>query len=207
MSKKVDIFDIKGKKKGKYDLSDEIFGIEVNEPAIHTAVVWHLANCRQGTQSAKTRAEVSGGGIKPRPQKGSGRSRQGSIRSPQWKGGGVVFAPKPRDYSFKMNKKVKRLAMKSAFTVKANDMQIMVLDNIKFDEIKTKQMAEACNLLKLESALFVLEENDKNVILSARNLPGVKTAQVNTISVYDILNHDMLVMTKAAADMIQEVYI
>jgi len=202
----VDVINMSGVKAGTIELSDDIFGIEVNEHVMHLAVVQYLANQRQGTQSAKTRAEVSGGGIKPRPQKGSGRSRQGSTRSPQWVGGGVVFAPKPRDYSFKLNHKVKRLALKSALSVKVRDGQIIVLDDLKMDSVKTKEMKKVMDNIKAGKALVVIPESDTNVILSARNLAGVKTASVGTINVYDILKYENLVVTKSAVEKIQEVY-
>ena len=201
-----DLYNMEGLKVGAYELPEEIFGIEPNESVLHAAVVQYLNNQRQGTKSAKTRAEVSGGGIKPRPQKGTGRSRQGSIRSPQWKGGGIVFAPKPRDFSTKLNKKVKRIAMKSAFSVKAAGNDVMVLDKLEFDGIKTKQMVDVLKGLEVSNALFVINENDKNVVLSARNIPDVKTASVNTLNVYDLLMYDKLVMTRDAADSIGEVY-
>jgi len=202
----VDILNMEGAKVGDYELSDEIFGIEPNESALHAAVVQYLANRRLGTKSAKTRAEVSGSGIKPRPQKGTGQSRQGSKRSPQWVGGGIVFAPKPRDFSKKVNKKVKRLAMKSAFSVKAADNHIIILDNLAFGEIKTKLMTKVMKSLNIENALFIVNESDRNVALSARNIPGIKTAPVNAINVYDILKYDALVLTKDAADKAQEAY-
>ena len=202
----VDVYKMSGAKAGTIELSDDIFGIEVNEHVLHLAVVQYLANQRQGTQSAKTRAEVRGGGIKPRPQKGSGRSRQGSIRSPQWKGGGVVFAPKPRDYSFKLNRKVKRLALKSALTVKAQENQIIVLEDLKLDAIKTKEMQKVMENIKAGKALVVIPESDQNVILSARNIANVKTASVGTINVYDIMKYENFVVTKAAVEKIQEVY-
>jgi len=202
----VDVYKMSGAKAGTIELSDDIFGIEVNEHVLHLAVVQYLANQRQGTQSAKTRAEVRGGGIKPRPQKGSGRSRQGSIRSPQWKGGGVVFAPKPRDYSFKLNRKVKRLALKSALTVKAQENQIIVLEDLKLDAIKTKEMQKVMENIKAGKALVVIPESDQNVILSARNIANVKTASVGTINVYDIMKYENFVVTKAAVEKLQEVY-
>ena len=202
----VDVYNMSGAKSGSMELSDDVFGIEVNEHVLHLAVVQYLANQRQGTQSAKTRAEVRGGGIKPRPQKGSGRSRQGSIRSPQWKGGGVVFAPKPRDYSFKLNRKVKRLALKSALSVKVRDNQLIVLDELKMDAIKTKEMQKVMDNIKAGKALVVIPESDQNVILSARNIADVKTASVGTINVYDILKYENLVVTKSAVEKIQEVY-
>jgi len=202
----VTVYKMSGAEAGTIELSDDIFGIEVNEHVLHLAVVQYLANQRQGTQSAKTRAEVRGGGAKPRPQKGSGRSRQGSIRNIQWKGGGVAFAPKPRDYSFKLNRKVKRLAMKSALSAKALENQIIILEDLKLDAIKTKEMQKVMNNIKAGKALVVIPESDSNVILSARNLADVKTASVGTINVYDILKYDNLVVTKEAVEKIQEVY-
>lgn len=203
----VAVFDMNGKETGSIELNDSIFGIEVNEHVVHLAVVQYLANQRQGTQSAKTRAEVRGGGRKPWRQKGTGRARQGSIRSPQWTGGGVVFAPKPRDYSFKLNKKVKRLALKSVLSQKVNDQKIVVLDELKFDGVKTKSMVKVLENLKLNNALVVIDNNDKNVILSTRNIPNVKTADVSTINTYDILKFDTLLVTKDAVNKIQEVYV
>ena len=202
----VSVYNIEGKEVGSVELSDAVFGVEVNEHLVHMAVVSQLANNRQGTQSAKTRAEVSGGGRKPWRQKGTGHARQGSTRSPQWKGGGVVFAPKPRDYSFKMNKKEKRIALLSALTSRVNEKKIVVLDDIKFDAIKTKKFASVMNNLKLNKALLVLNDNDQNVIISARNIPTVKVSLTNTINVYDILKYDTLVVTKAAVATIEEVY-
>ncbi len=203
----VAVFDMNGKETGSIELDDNIFGIEVNEHVVHLSVVQYLANQRQGTQSTKTRAEVRGGGRKPWKQKGTGRARQGSIRSPQWKGGGVVFAPKPRDYSFKLNKKVKRLALKSVLSQKVNDQKIMVLDELKLDSVKTKDMVKVLENLKLDRALVVIDNNDKNVILSTRNIPNVKTADVTTINSYDLLKYDTLVVTKDAVNKIQEVYV
>ena len=202
----VSVYNIEGKEVGSLELNDAIFAVEVNEHLVHMAVVSQLANNRQGTQSAKTRAEVSGGGKKPWKQKGTGHARQGSTRSPQWTGGGVVFAPKPRDYSFKMNKKEKRIALLSALTSRALEKKIVVLDNISFDEIKTKAFASVLTNLKLNKALVVLNDNDKNVILSARNIPTVKVSLTNTINVYDILKYDTLIVTKAAVATIEEVY-
>lgn len=202
----VAVYNIEGNKVDSIDLNDEIFGIEPNKEVVHMAVVQYLANQRQGTQSAKTRAEVRGGGRKPWRQKGTGRARQGSIRSPQWKGGGVVFAPKPRDYSFKLNKKVKRLALKSVLSQKVIEEKLIVLDEISFSEIKTKQMAKVVDNLKLEKALFVMDGENKNVVLSARNIPNIKTAGVNSINVYDILKYDAFVVTKQAVEKMQEVY-
>ena len=198
---------MEGKEVGKLDLSDAIFGVEVNEHLIHMAVLQQLADKRQGTQKAKTRSEVSGGGRKPWRQKGTGHARQGSIRAPQWKGGGVVFAPVPRDYSFKMNKKEKRAALKSALTDKAQSNNIIVVDELKFDEIKTKKFAEVMNNLKAtRKALVVLADNDKNVVLSARNLAEANTTLTNTLNVYDIVNARTLVLTKDAVAKIEEVY-
>ena len=202
----VSVYNIEGKEVGSIELNDEVFGVEINEHLVHMAVVSQLANNRQGTQSAKTRAEVSGGGRKPWKQKGTGHARQGSTRSPQWTGGGVVFAPKPRDYSFKMNKKEKRIALLSALTSRALEKKIVVLDDIKFDEVKTKAFASVLNNLNLNKALVVLNDNDKNVILSARNIPTVKVSLTNTINVYDILKYDTLIVTKASVATIEEVY-
>lgn len=202
----VKVYNIEGKEVGSIELNDAIFGVEVNEHLMHMAVVSQLANKRQGTQSAKTRAEVSGGGRKPWRQKGTGHARQGSTRSPQWKGGGVVFAPKPRDYSFKMNKKEKALAIKSALTSRVAADKIVVLDSISFDEIKTKKMASVLESLKVNKALVVLDKKDDNVILSARNIPTVRTATSNAINVYDIVKYDTLVITKDAVAQIEEVY-
>lgn len=200
------VLNMNGDKVGQIELSDDIFAVEINEHVLHMAVVQHLANKRQGTQSALTRAEVRGGGRKPWRQKGTGRARQGSIRSPQWKGGGVVFAPKPRDYSFKLNKKVKRLALKSALTAKYNDYNVFVLDELKLDAPKTKDMAKVLNNIGVKKALVVIADNDQNVILSARNIPAVKTASVGTINPYDILKYDAFVVTKDAVAQIEEVY-
>ena len=202
----VSVYNMEGKEVGKIDLNDAIFGVEINEHLVHMAVVQHLANKRQGTQKAKTRAEVSGGGRKPWRQKGTGHARQGSTRAPQWKGGGVVFAPKPRDYSFKMNKKEKALAIKSALTTRVQADKIYVLDGISFDEIKTKKMVAVMDNLKLDKALVVLDKKDDNVILSARNIPTVRTALTNAINVYDIVKYDALVITKDAVAQIEEVY-
>jgi large subunit ribosomal protein L4 len=207
-----------GKVVGTTELDDGVFGVAVNEAAMHMAVVQYLANQRQGTQSALTRAEVRGGGIKPRPQKGTGRSRQGSTNAPQWTGGGVVFAPKPRSYSFKVNRKLKRLALKSALTTKVENEKILVLDELKMLEIKTKSMKAVLNSLSVlneakrgsakyaSQVLVVMAEADTNIIKSAKNLPGVKTASVNTLNVYDILKYDRFVVTSAAAQKISEVY-
>ena len=202
----VSVYNIEGKEVGSLELNDAIFGVEINEHLVHMAVVQQLANNRQGTQKAKTRSEVSGGGRKPCRQKGTGHARQGSTRAPQWTGGGVVFAPTPRDYSFKMNKKEKRAALKSALTSRVVDSKIVVLDEIKFNEIKTKNFANVMKNLKLDKALMVIGDNDANVILSARNIPDVKVSQPNTINVYDILKYDTLVVTKDAVAKIEEVY-
>ena len=202
----VKVYNIEGKEVGSMELNDAIFGVEVNSHLMHMAVVQQLANKRQGTQSAKTRSEVSGGGRKPWRQKGTGHARQGSTRAPQWKGGGVVFAPKPRDYSFKMNKKEKALAIKSALTTRVQADKIYVLDGISFDEIKTKKMVAVMDNLKLDKALVVLDQKDENVILSARNIPTVRTALANAINVYDIVKYDALVITKDAVAQIEEVY-
>ena len=203
---KVSVYNIEGNKVGDMELNDAVFGVEVNEHLVHMAVVSQLANKRQGTQSAKTRSEVSVGGRKPWRQKGTGHARQGSTRAPQWTGGGIVFAPKPRDYSFKMNKKEKNLALKSVLTSKVAEDKLIVLDSISFDEIKTKKMVAVLNNLKADKALVVLNDNDKNVILSAKNIPDVKTALTNTINVYDILKYDKLIVTKDAVATIEEVY-
>ncbi|MCI8508401.1 MAG: 50S ribosomal protein L4 [Lachnospiraceae bacterium] len=202
----VAVYNIEGKEVDKLELNDSVFGVEINEHLVHMAVVAQLANNRQGTQSAKTRAEVRGGGRKPWRQKGTGHARQGSTRSPQWTGGGVVFAPKPRDYSMKLNKKEKANAMKSALTSRVNEEKFIVLDELKFDEIKTKKFVEVLNNLEVAKALVVTKDNDQNVVLSARNVPGVKTALTNTINVYDILKYDTVVITKDAVAAIEEVY-
>ena len=202
----VAVYNQKGEKTGIMDISDDIFAVKVNEHAVHMAVVQYLANQRQGTKGTKTRSEVRGGGRKPWRQKGTGHARQGSIRSPQWTGGGVVFAPKQRDFSIKLNKKQKRLALKSALSQKVLDEKFIVLDELSLPEIKTKEMLKVCSDLKTDNALVVLDTVDKNVILSARNVPGLKTAGVNTINVYDILKHDTFVVTKEAVTQMQEVY-
>lgn len=202
----VAVYNMNGSEVGTLELNDAVFGVEVNEHLVHLAVVQQLANNRQGTQKAKTRAEVSGGGKKPWRQKGTGHARQGSTRAPQWTGGGVVFAPTPRDYSFKINKKEKRLALKSALTSRVQENKLVVLDELKLEGIKTKNMKAVLDNLKVSKALIVLDENDQNVVLSARNLPDVKTALTNTINVYDILKYNTLVVTKAAVAMIEEVY-
>ena len=203
----IKVVDMQGNSAGTVELNDSIFGIEPNEVVMHTMVVNYLAAQRQGTQSALTRSEVSGGGRKPWRQKGTGRARQGSTRSPQWYHGGVAFAPKPRDYRLSVNKKVRRLAMKSAFSCKAKDDEIIVVDEIKLDEIKTKSIVKMLEAVGSDKkALIVLPGMDKNVILSARNIKGVKTAQVNELNVYDILNADKLIICKDAVEKIEEVY-
>jgi len=203
----VAVVDMKGTKVDEINLADSIFGIEPNAAVMHDLVVNYLANQRQGTQSALTRSEVRGGGRKPWRQKGTGHARQGSIRAPQWTKGGVVFAPKPRDYSYTVNKKVRRLAMKSAFSAKAQDNDIIVIDSIKLDEFKTKAIVEMLKAVGSEKkALIVLPEVDKMVIKSASNIPGVKTAQVNELNVYDMLNADKLIIAKGAVEKIEEVY-
>jgi large subunit ribosomal protein L4 len=202
----VTVYNIEGKKVDTIELKDSVFGVDINDNLVHRAVVSQLANKRQGTQSAKTRAEVRGGGRKPWRQKGTGHARQGSIRSPQWKGGGVVFAPKPRDYSFKMNKKEKTLALKSALTSRVNAEKLLVLDQFGFDEIKTKRMQEVLDNLKVNRALIVIDKKDDNVALSARNLPNVRAILSTSINVYDILKYDTLVITKDAVAQIEEVY-
>ena len=202
----VKVYNMEGKEVGTLELNDAVFGVEVNEHLMHLAVVGQLANKRQGTQSAKTRSEVSGGGRKPWKQKGTGHARQGSTRAPQWTHGGVVFAPKPRDYSVKMNKKEKALAIKSALTSRVAEEKIYVVDSLSFDEIKTKKMAAVLDSLKVEKALVVLDKKDENVILSARNLPEVRTVMSNGINVYDILKYGSLVITKDAVAQIEEVY-
>ena len=202
----VSVFNMEGKEVGTIELNDAVFGAPINEHLVHMSVVQHLANKRQGTQKAKTRSEVSGGGRKPWRQKGTGHARQGSIRAPQWKGGGVVFAPVPRDYSFKLNKKEKRAALKSVLTSRVQDGKLIVVDDLKFDEIKTKKFKAVMDNLKVSKAFVVLADNDEKVVLSARNIPAVKTAQVNTINVYDILKGDTLVLTKDAVAKIEEVY-
>ena len=203
---KVSVYNMEGKEVDTMELNDSVFGVEVNEHLVHMAVVQQLANNRQGTQKAKTRSEVSGGGRKPWRQKGTGHARQGSTRAPQWTGGGVVFAPTPRDYSFKLNKKEKRAALKSVLTSAVAENKFLVLDELKFDEIKTKNFVQVMNNLKVDKALVVLNEKDANVEMSARNIPDVKMALTNTINVYDILKYNTVVVTKAAAETIQEVY-
>ena len=202
----VSVYNIEGNQVGEMELSDAVFGVEINEHLVHMAVVNHLAAKRQGTQSAKTRSEVSGGGKKPWRQKGTGHARQGSIRAPQWTGGGVVFAPKPRDYSFKLNKKEKRAALKSALTSRVVENKIIVLDAFNMDEIKTKKFKAVMDALKVSKALVVVGGDNKNVVLSARNIPSVKTASTATINVYDILKYDTLVITQDAVATITEVY-
>ncbi|MCR5100723.1 MAG: 50S ribosomal protein L4 [Butyrivibrio sp.] len=203
----VSVYNIEGKEVGTIDLNDAIFGVDVNEHLVHLAVVQQLADNRQGTQKAKTRSEVSGGGRKPWRQKGTGHARQGSTRAPQWTGGGVVFAPVPRDYSFKMNKKEKRAALKSALTDKVQNNNLIVVDELKFDEFKTKKFAEIMNNLKAtRKALVVLADNDQKVVKSAKNLEQVTTTLINTLNVYDIVNANTLVLTKDAVAKIEEVY-
>ena len=202
----VSVYNIEGKEVGTIDLSDAVFGVEVNEHLVHMAVVSQLANKRQGTQKAKTRSEVSGGGRKPWRQKGTGHARQGSTRSPQWTGGGVVFAPTPRDYTIRLNKKEKRAALRSALTSRVQDNKFIVVDELKFDEIKTKKFQNVMDNLKVSKALVVLADNDQNTVLSARNIAGVKTSQVGSINVYDILKYNTVVATKAAVASIEEVY-
>lgn len=203
---KVSVYNIEGKVVGDMELNYAVFGVEVNTHLVHQAVVLQLANKRQGTQSAKTRSEVSGGGRKPWRQKGTGHARQGSTRSPQWTGGGIVFAPKPRDYSFKMNKKEKNLALKSVLTTKVAENKFIVVDGLSFDEIKTKNMVNVLKNLEVKKALVVTDDDNKNVTLSSRNIPGVKTAFTNTINVYDILKYDKMVVAKDVISKIEEVY-
>ena len=200
----VSVYNMEGKEVGKMDLNDAVFGVEINEHLVHMAVVQNLANKRQGTQKAKTRSEVSGGGRKPWRQKGTGHARQGSTRAPQWKGGGVVFAPTPRDYSFKLNKKEKRAALKSVLTSRVQDNKLIVLDELKFDAIKTKDFKKVMDNLKVDKAMVVIGGQDENVILSARNLPTVNTAVAENINVYDILKGDTLVLTKDAVKHLEE---
>ena len=203
----VSVYNMEGSEVGKLDLNDSVFAVDVNEHLMHMAVVLQLANKRQGTQKAKTRSEVSGGGRKPWRQKGTGHARQGSTRSPQWTGGGVVFAPTPRDYSFKMNKKEKAGAIKSALTTKVNEEKFFVMDSLKFDEIKTKKMGGVLDALKVNKALVVLDgEDNDNVEVSARNIAGVRTVYSNAINVYDILKYDTIIITKSAVAKIEEVY-
>ena len=202
----VSVYNMEGNEVGTIELSDAVFGVDINEHLVHMAVVAQLANKRQGTQKAKTRSEVSGGGRKPWRQKGTGHARQGSTRAPQWTGGGVVFAPVPRDYTIRLNKKEKRLALKSALTSRLQENKLIVVDELKFDEIKTKNFVNVMNNLKADKALVVLNENDANVVMSARNIPTVKTALTNTINVYDILKYNKLILTKDAVATIEEVY-
>ena len=202
----VSVYNMEGKEVGTIELNDAVFGVEVNEHLVHMAVVQQLANNRQGTQKAKTRSEVSGGGRKPWRQKGTGHARQGSTRAPQWTGGGVVFAPVPRDYSFKLNKKEKRAALKSALTSKVQANNLVVVDELKFDEIKTKNFTNVMNNLKVQKGLVVIAENDANVVLSARNVADVDTTLVNTINVYDVMKAKTVVLTKDAVAKIEEVY-
>ena len=202
----VAVYNMEGKEVGTIELNDSVFGVEVNEHLVHMAVVQQLANNRQGTQKAKTRSEVSGGGRKPWRQKGTGHARQGSTRAPQWTGGGVVFAPTPRDYTIKLNKKERRLALKSVLTAKVQENKFIVLDELKLDEIKTKKFQAVLDNLNVNKAMVVLNENDKNVVMSAKNIPNVITAQTNTINVYDILKYNTMIVTKAAVETIQEVY-
>ena len=202
----VAVYNMQGEQVDTIELNDAVFGVEVNEHLVHMAVVAQLANKRQGTQKAKTRSEVSGGGRKPWRQKGTGHARQGSIRAPQWTGGGVVFAPTPRDYTIRLNKKEKRAALKSALTSRVNENKFIVVDELKFDEIKTKKFRNVMDNLKVSKALVVLADNDQNTVLSARNIADVKTASVGTINVYDILKYNTVVATKAAVASIEEVY-
>ncbi len=202
----VSVYNMEGKEVGTIELNDAVFGVEVNEHLVHMAVVQQLANNRQGTQKAKTRSEVSGGGRKPWRQKGTGHARQGSTRSPQWTGGGVVFAPTPRDYSFKLNKKEKRAALKSSLTSKVQDAKLIVVDELKFDEIKTKNFVNVMNNLKVQKGLVVIADNDANVVMSARNVADVNTTLVNTINVYDVMKAKTVVLTKEAVAKIEEVY-
>ena len=202
----VSVYNMEGKEVGSMELNDAVFGVEVNEHLVHLAVVAQLANKRQGTQKAKTRSEVSGGGRKPWRQKGTGHARQGSTRYPQWKGGGIVFAPTPRDYTIRLNKKEKRAALRSALTSRVQDNKFIVVDELKFDEIKTRKFQNVMDNLKVSKALVVLADNDQNTVLSARNIADVKTSQVGSINVYDILKYNTVVATKAAVASIEEVY-
>ena len=202
----VAIYNMEGKEVGTMELNDAVFGVEINEHLVHLAAVSQLANKRQGTQKAKTRSEVSGGGRKPWRQKGTGHARQGSTRAPQWTGGGVVFAPVPRDYTVKMNKKEKRAALKSALTSRVQESKLVVVDELKFDEIKTKKMQGVLDALNVKKALIVLKDNDQNVLLSARNIADVRTVLTSTLNVFDILKYDTVVVTKAAVENIEEVY-
>ena len=203
---KVSVYNMEGKEVETMELDDAVFGVDVNEHLVHMAVVRQLANNRQGTQKAKTRSEVRGGGRKPWRQKGTGHARQGSTRAPQWTGGGVVFAPTPRDYSFKLNKKEKRAALKSALSSRVAENKFVVVDELKFDAIKTKDFAKVMSNLGVEKALVVINDNDTNVVMSAKNIPTVKTASTSTINVYDILKYNTVVVTKDAVNTIQEVY-
>ena len=202
----VSVYNMEGNEVGTLELNDAVFGVEVNEHLVHLAVVAQLANKRQGTQKAKTRSEVSGGGRKPWRQKGTGHARQGSTRAPQWTGGGMVFAPTPRDYTIRLNKKEKRAALKSALTSRVNENKFIVVDSLSFDEIKTKNFKAVMDNLKVSKALVVLDEESTNAAISAKNIPTVKTARVNTINVYDILKYNTVVATKAAVTSIEEVY-
>ena len=202
----VAVYNMEGKEVDKIELNDSIFGVEINEHLVHMAVLQQLANRRQGTQKAKTRSEVRGGGRKPWRQKGTGHARQGSTRSPQWTGGGVVFAPTPRDYSFKLNKKEKRAALKSALTSRVVENKFVVVDELKLDEIKTKKFVEILKNLNVEKALVILNDMDEKVIASAANIPTVKTTQTNELNVFDVLKYDTVVVTKAAVATIEEVY-
>ena len=203
---KVSVYNMEGKEVETMELDDAVFGVDVNEHLVHMAVVQQLANNRQGTQKAKTRSEVRGGGRKPWRQKGTGHARQGSTRAPQWTGGGVVFAPTPRDYSFKLNKKEKRAALKSALSSRVAENKFVVVDELKFDAIKTKDFAKVMSNLGVEKALVVINDNDTNVVMSAKNIPTVKTASTSTINVYDILKYNTVVVTKDAVNTIQELY-
>ena len=202
----VAVLNMEGKEVGTLELNDAVFGVEVNEHLVHMAVLQQLANNRQGTQKAKTRSEVCGGGRKPWRQKGTGHARQGSTRAPQWTGGGMVFAPVPRDYSFKINKKEKRAALKSVLTAAVQENKLIVVDELKLDEIKTKKFAEVMKNLKVDKALVVINENDEKIVMSAKNIPSIKVSQIETINVYDILKYSNVVLTKAAVATIEEVY-
>ena len=202
----VTVYNMEGKEVGSMELNDAVFGVEINEHLVHQAVVLQLANNRQGTQKAKTRSEVSGGGRKPWRQKGTGHARQGSTRAPQWTGGGVVFAPVPRDYSFKMNKKEKRAALKSVLTSKVQENKFIVLDELKLAEVKTKEMKKVLDNLKVNNALVIIGDDSENVALSARNIAGVQTASVNTINVFDMLKYNTIIATKSSVASIEEVY-
>ncbi len=202
----VAVLNMEGKEVGTLELNDAVFGVEVNEHLVHMAVLQQLANNRQGTQKAKTRSEVRGGGRKPWRQKGTGHARQGSTRAPQWTGGGMVFAPVPRDYSFKINKKEKRAALKSVLTAAVQENKLIVVDELKLDEIKTKKFAEVMKNLKVDKALVVINENDEKIVMSAKNIPSIKVSQIETINVYDILKYSNVVLTKAAVATIEEVY-